>query len=308
MSTTPIQVLSKSIPIADMFAVKLYLPAPGINPNWAAVRTQYQNDHGGVQAPAFVPSLPVQPFDSPGSSAVPCFDPSNAPGYVTSVVLAGPINIPGAFTYGTRIVDPTTATFSPGPGLNLPVNPSIISSLDEANTLIPLFEAVPAFAGKVIAVAEMVTDTLPNISWNGETRRVYGITVEGVMGPDNCAQILASASQWGVGAPVKVTFAAIPGNSDTAPQLQFSYVTPVTTPPANYKTALTPLYPIPAGYQIACIGRSLFNQGGTFVLQLIPSAVPTVPEQLAQIQTEIAALTAQEQTLLALQGTGTSTS
>jgi hypothetical protein len=187
-------------------------------------------------------------------------------------------------------------------GLILPVSPNSICSEADAQALVPLFEAVPAFAGKTVTINVVALDP-GNVNWGAETRRFWGISVAGMTGSYNCAALCAAANMVnGVVPPGAFVWAPPVQEPNAAPGINWVPASQVTTPPPNPATAPIPIYPIPPGYQIAVIGKSLFNQAGTFVLQPIPSPTPTLAEQLADLQAQIAALTVQEQALLAQLG------
>lgn len=287
------------VPIAKMYAVTVY-----------ADRPTYAAGHGGTQAPPFNPAAPVQMFDSPGTSPVPCFDPSNPPGYVTMETIAGPANIPGAYTYPQRPVAPTTAYWTLYGTIQMPVEVSMICSEAEAQQVAAALALVPQFAGLSITLNENAFDptmgpeaSTSSVNWGTETRRYWGVTVAGIPSmPINCAELSAGMAKEGEGYPGGFTYAPLAGNPDKNPQIQWVPGTPVTQPPVGQKALPIPIYPVPTGYQISAVGQSLFNQTGTFVLMPIPSATPTVAQQIALLEAQEASIIQQIQALQAQQG------
>jgi hypothetical protein len=287
-------VSSQNVPITSMYSVKVYAPTVTnlSNADWTAARTQYAADHNGQQAQPFSTTRPIQPFDTPDLNPSPCFDPANVSGgYVDMISITTPANLPGAYTYPPRTIAPTTATFNPFGTVQLPVSTQYICSQEDAQAVSSALSLVPAFADKTITLTEDTFDEQPT-TWNAETRRGWGVQVEGAMAtPECCAQLAAAMYQFGVGAPGAFTW-----NGSVLAWVQSPQV---TIPVTGQATLLTPIYPVPTGYQIAAIGQSLFNQKGTFVLQPIPSSVPTIAEQIVSIEAEIAELTEQLQQLQA---------
>ncbi len=287
---------SNQVPIADFYAVPLFNPTPTkTGQDFQAARANYRAAHGGVQAPPFNPSQPVQLFDSPGSNPVPCFDPANVTGgYVDTLVIATPVNIPGSYNYPPYVIAPTVASWQLG-NVVLPVPPNYITDELTAQAMVALLQLVPAFAGHLLVLDS--NPELPAIDWGTETRRFWHITVKGVAGPYNAAQLAVSAySNYGVGYPGQFNWSVEPGNATNIPSLWWQNGTPSVGPKGAYVTVPVPIYPIPDGWQIAVVNRTPFSPG-QFVVQPVPSTAAAqaavLQEEIANMQTELQSLQSQ---------------
>jgi len=117
-------------------------------------------------------------------------------------------NIQGVYQAYVIAPTPATASFNAFPSIKpIPLDPSVLSSAQDAATLASTFQAL---LGETVTVVDM-TPAGVTVNWSGETRRWNGLQFPGMLpnvGPLNCGKLLAQQYANGVGAPGKWTFNA----------------------------------------------------------------------------------------------------
>jgi|ERR1039458_1426917 hypothetical protein len=247
----------------------------------------------GTQAPPFDATRAIQLTDSPGPQPVPVFDKTAAPGYVGEMVIASAINLPGPYNYPALVVPPTSATWVYMGSTVLMVNAHEICSEADAQALAAVLRA-EVFPTQNVAIGDPSAGQAYN--WGAETRRPWTLLVAGEPQTFPCEPLLEAMAVNGVGAPGSWSKPLPTGGWEAV----WTGAQQVTAAPAGAKTLPIPIVNLAPGWQIALIGQGPFSSG-TFVVQPIPPATPTVAQQIAALQAEelqiaqqIAALQAQQ--------------
>ena len=307
MSTTPTPTLpgapTTGVPIAKALAVTppAIVRASGGTPDWKATRAAITAATGSQPGP-YDSTQPVQLFNWSGANPTACFDPSNASnGFITMETLLALMNVPGDFVYSAYVAVQTEATWSlPGsPALSI-VPIYLASQADAQKVGDAIMEQIIDFGVSGRTAAYDTNDLLPNVEWNGETRRFWELTVKNsdnsvFAGPFNLGLMIAAQNSEGVGYPGSFIW--------NKPSLNWVAQVPNNNPPAGYKTALTPLLPIAPGYYIGAFipnplmptpvyyllpGPPPANQGLAAQIMAIENQMAVEAQELAQLEAALA--------------------
>jgi hypothetical protein len=259
-----------------------------------STRAAYQQATG-QQAPPFDPTRPVKQWLDPAPSGQPynVFNP-NATNtkYVSQLSMptaqAGTVNLPGVYIYPPYVPAPTDAMeYGPSGPLGV-VSPDQICLASDAQEI--LNEIQSLYPNQKLSVQQQNTGVFYYVFGSDPRRAWYIMPATGWQANGICLnaqQLIEAKYANGVGAPGHWTL--------VGPNPRWVYDPPVVEPPPTAAIPVAvPIRALLPNEQIVNLPGSLFNPGGTWVVERTDMSQPQAPEttdqQFADLKSTLSAI------------------